>query len=84
MPRVTCATPITRVVAGVAFRDGEADTDNASALAYFRRRDGYQVHDTPKRTRRSRSKGQAAGSGADDDHDDTGQDDQADDTEGAS
>ena len=55
MPRVTSATPITRVVAGVAFRGGEANTDNPGALAYFRRRQGYTVHDPPPRRRRKRT-----------------------------
>lgn len=33
--------------ANVWFVDGEAHTDNAGALAYFRRRDGYTVVDPP-------------------------------------
>lgn len=33
--------------ANTVFVDGEAHTENAGALAYFRRRDGYTVVDPP-------------------------------------
>lgn len=38
------------VVAGVTFVDGKGETDNANALAYFRRH-GYEVAEPSKRTR---------------------------------
>ncbi|MFF7146049.1 hypothetical protein ACFZB5_33450 [Streptomyces nodosus] len=44
-------TPVqgfTGTVAGVHFADGRAETDNETALAYFRRR-GYGVKELPKR-----------------------------------
>lgn len=53
MAKVTADRPINLSVAGVRFVDGEADTDDVGALAYFRRRSGYTV-EAPKRRRASK------------------------------
>lgn len=54
MARVSAARPITRRVAGVHFRGGQAETEDPGALAYFRRRPGYEVEAAPpKRKRRA-------------------------------
>lgn len=59
MARVTAARPTNRRVAGVGFRDGQAETEDPGALAYFRRRPGYEVEDAPpKRKRRAPQKKQ--------------------------
>lgn len=52
MAKVIALRPLNTTVAGVRFTDGEAITRNAGALAYFRRRDGYRVEDTPTPRRR--------------------------------
>jgi hypothetical protein len=55
MARVSAARPISRRVAGVLFRDGEAETEDPGALAYFRRRPGYTVEAAaPPKKRRAR------------------------------
>jgi hypothetical protein len=56
MVKVTAEGELNATVAGVTFRNGEAETDNAGALAYFRRNARFTVEDDqPKRRAASAS-----------------------------